>query len=133
MAKPIKLDDLLRAIHNAVISAQQITEQQHIRQLRNYFEWPEDAMPKGPDDLGNFKRGKARTWEIEIPDMRPGIEYQDKTVAMKVPIMSLVPPSAIRIENMVMEFQANINGFTEEEPQPTSARFTPVDPTEHRA
>lgn len=88
------LDEILRAIHNAVLKAQQLTEQQHIRQLRSYF-----------DD-----KGVARTMEIQVPCTDPAAK-PGETVSLQVPLMSLVPPTAIKIKEMNVDFKVSLKGF----------------------
>jgi|688.fasta_scaffold534546_3 hypothetical protein len=139
--KTINLNNLLRAIHNAVIDAQKITEQQHIRQLRNYFDWPEGKEDK--NGIKSFTGGRARTWSIEVPNMHPDagkVVENEKgewitpipaTNKVNVPILSLVPMSAIKIDNMTMEFQVGIRGFIDENRKSKASRFTPSDPSEH--
>ena len=142
MAKTaVNLNSLLRAIHNAVVDAQKITDQQHMRQLRSYFEWPESKIDQ--EGLLDLQGGKARTITIEVPNMHPEagkIVQNDKgewiTVApltntLRVPILSLVPMSSIKIDNMTMEFEVGLKGFMEDEPKPTTSRYTPSDPEAH--
>lgn len=126
MAQSINLDNLLRSIHNSILEAQKLTEQQHIRQLSNYFEWPDDI--KDITLQTKLIGGKARTWNIDVPNPNP--ESKEETITIKVPIMSLIPPTAIKIKNMVVDFKVALKGF--EDIKKKAKQFTPGDPTEHR-
>lgn len=95
-SKTLTLDDLFRAIHNAVLKAQQLTEQQHMRQLRNYFD----------DEY------RCLTQRIWVPSNLPDAANDDY-MPMDVPLMGMVPPSAIKIKRMKMNFKINLKGFEE--------------------
>ncbi|NER13713.1 DUF2589 domain-containing protein [Leptobacterium flavescens] len=86
-----RFDHLLQAIHNAVLRAQELTEEQHIHQLDKYFD--ED--------------GKPITQEISVPTLDPE-DDPDNMVVLKVPLMSLLPPSAIKIRKLKLKFQAGL-------------------------
>ncbi|GHN02279.1 hypothetical protein WSM22_37680 [Cytophagales bacterium WSM2-2] len=139
MAQAINLNSLLRSIHNAVVDAQRIAEQQHIRQLRNYFTWPTPASDK---DIQTLENGKPRMVTIEVANMHPdaGKEVDNdgkKTVPipstqkLQIPMLSLVPITAIRIDNMKMDFKVGLKGFMEEV-HSSRTRFTPDDPEGHQ-
>lgn len=93
------LDDLLKAIHNSLIEAQRISEQQHISQLARYFE--EDGTPI--------------VQTIKVPDTSPDAE--EEYMDLKVPLISLIPPTALKIKNLAMKFKVGLRGFgTKEKP-----------------
>ncbi len=140
MAKKILLDELLRSLHNAVLEAQKLTEQQHIRQLHKYFYWPDHSAGPGAEgqhelhdgDIVSFEGGVARTWTIKVPDMRPDAPPGSMTDIV-VPLMSLIPPSAIKIKNMSVEFKAGLGGLADaDHPQKTGTRYVPGDPERHK-
>lgn len=114
MAK-VKLDDLLLAIHQSVVEAQSITERQHIDQLIKYFDWP-DGEPSA-QTLSETKPhlllqgGKPKTINIEVPNSNPHPNAPE-TQTLKVPLISLVPPSAIKIKNMVVEFKVALGDLS---------------------
>lgn len=82
------LDDLLQAIHDAVIEAQIITEKQHINQLQKYFN--ED--------------GTAQMLSIRVPSMQANAT-EGETETLNVPLITLVPPSTIKIKRMKVDFK----------------------------
>ncbi len=84
-----RFDQLLQAIHNAVLRAQELTEEQHIHQLGKYF-----------DD-----EGKPIIQELQVPTLDPD-DDPDNMVTIKVPLMSLLPPSAIKIKELRVSFKA---------------------------
>lgn len=110
MAK-VKLDDLLQAIHQSVIEAQTLTERQHIDQLINYFDWPEgepkiDELVKTNPQL-LLAGGKPKTINLEVPNTNPHPDAPE-TQTLKVPLISLIPPSAIKIKSMLVEFKVSL-------------------------
>lgn len=84
-----RFDGLLKAIHNSVLRAQELTEEQHIHQLAKYFD--EDGLPI--------------IQEIQVPTLDPD-DDPDNMEVLKVPLMSLLPPSAIKIKTLKVAFQA---------------------------
>ncbi|NHE55567.1 DUF2589 domain-containing protein [Cyclobacterium plantarum] len=115
MAKTIKLDNLLQAIHQSVLEAQLLTEQQHLEQLDRYFEWPEDENKKNEEMAAHIHRngGIAKTWAVEVPNMHPDAE-KGSTTTIQVPLMSLIPPTAIKIKNMEVEFKVALGDLVED-------------------
>lgn len=111
MAK-VNLHSLLQTLHDAVIGAQEVTERQHIDQLLKYFEWPEGEGidSEQPDqttaDQINhlLAKGKPKMIRIEVPNMHPDAPIGDMQT-LQIPLMSLIPPSSLRIKNVVMEFK----------------------------
>lgn len=86
------LDNLLRAIHEAVLHAQQSTEEQHIIQLEKYFD---------PD-------GRPIVKEILVPSLRMDAE-EGEMDPINIPLISLIPPTAIKIKEMRVKFQVGLN------------------------
>ncbi|TRX54847.1 DUF2589 domain-containing protein [Fulvivirga sp. M361] len=83
-----RFDHLLQAIHNAVLRAQELTEEQHIHQISKYFD--DDGLPI--------------IQEMQVPSLDPD-DDPDNMVTLRVPLMSLLPPSAIKIKEMKVSFQ----------------------------
>lgn len=92
-----RLDTLLRAIHNAVIRAQEITEEQHILQLDKYFD----------------EEGKPIVQELELPSMNPDAAPGTSAI-VKVPLLSLIPPTAIKIKELKVDFNTSLGLFQDE-------------------
>lgn len=88
------LDDLLQAIHDAVIEAQIITEKQHINQLQKYFN--EDGTPQ--------------MLTIRVPSMHQNAAEGD-TETLNVPMITLIPPSAIKIKRMKVDFKVALGSI----------------------
>lgn len=84
-----RFDQLLQAIHNAVLRAQELTEEQHIHQLDKYFD----------------QDGKPLMQELQVPTLDPD-DDPDTMVTIQVPLMSLLPPSAIKIKELKVSFKA---------------------------
>ncbi|MCG8577673.1 MAG: DUF2589 domain-containing protein [Flavobacteriales bacterium] len=84
-----RFDQLLQAIHNAALKAQELTEEQHIHQLGKYFD----------------EEGKPITQELQVPTLDPDDDPEDM-VTLQVPLMSLLPPSAIKIKELKVSFKA---------------------------
>lgn len=98
----VNLDNLLRAMHNAVIEAQQLTQEQHLRMLNRFFEKNDDT-----NEFGNPKMLK-----INLPFAKSNsVEYRE----VEIPLIALTPPSSIKIKNMKVEFDAKITGFEDSE------------------
>ncbi len=89
-----RLDTLLRAIHNAVIRAQEITEEQHILQLDKYFD----------------EGGKPIVQELELPSVHPDAAA-GATEIVSVPLLALIPPTAIKIKELKVDFNTSLNMF----------------------
>lgn len=83
-----RFDHLLQAIHDAVLKAQEFTEEQHIKQLDRYF-----------DD-----NGKPIVKELQVPTLDPD-DDPENMVTLAVPLMSLLPPSSIKIKELKVNFQ----------------------------
>ncbi|MDN3686604.1 GH25 family lysozyme [Cyclobacterium jeungdonense] len=126
MAKTIKLDNLLQAIHQAVLEAQTLIEQQHLEQLDRHFEWPDDEDRKNEDMASHILRtgGAAKTWVVEVPNLHPEAE-KGSTTTIQVPLMSLIPPTTIKIKNMVVEFKVALGQLVEEKKKSRRVRTNP--------
>ena len=88
-------DKLLRSIHNAVLRAQELTEEQHIRQLDKYFN----------------EHGKPIVQELEVPSLHPD-KKPGETELLQVPLLALIPPSAIKIKEMRVSFRTRLGSPT---------------------
>lgn len=116
---PIKLDDMLRAMHNAVVKAQQIAEQQHMRMLLNYFNFDD---PESKTLYSETERWRPKVTILKLPRVvdkktedgtRTELEYQN----VEVPLIALTPPTSMRIDTVTISFKANLMGFESEEAQ----------------
>ncbi|MDI1312053.1 DUF2589 domain-containing protein [Prosthecobacter sp.] len=112
MATLTSLDELLRAIHNAGIEAQKLTEQQHVRQLRRYFK--EDGTPitmaiklpnaqYDPNVAKQQLAGKTGGGELD--------HRAEQYVEFDAPLLSLVPPGTLRIKTMDVRFKVKLQGL----------------------
>ncbi len=104
------LDDVLKALHNAVIEAQQLTEHQHIRQLNRYFRYKDPAGNDLPE--GSPEYGMPRLKKFKVPDLRK--EHESEWRDIDVPSLSLAPPSAIGIRELRLRFSVSV-GASEKE------------------
>ncbi len=113
MADIEALDNVLRAIHNAVLEAHKLTEQQHQRQLRRYFY--EDGIPVSQ--------------KIRVPNIHPSASEPYREI--EVPLLALFPPSAIRIKNLTMSFKVRLVGFPDEPESHKSFQAVPSEMESH--
>ncbi len=102
------IDDILKAIHNAAIEAQQLTEQQHIRQMHRYFD-PET--------------GRALTIPIQIPNTDINAEEGKEFIEVEVPMLTLMPPTSIKIKEMEVEFEVTMSGFANQKKEKKGFHF----------
>jgi len=93
-----RLEDLFGALHNAVLEAQKLTEQQHLRQFRRYFEESKSGLI--PIML-----------PISIPDVRPDSGESYRTI--DVPLIVLSPPTAMKIKDLQIRFQVQLSGLSD--------------------
>ncbi len=101
----IKLDDMLRAMHNSVVKAQQISEQQHMRVLQRYFNY--DDKNATYDDL---EKGRPKVTSVQLPFVENGeVKYRP----VDLPLIVLTPPSSLMIDTVRINFKANLTGFEE--------------------
>jgi hypothetical protein len=103
----IFLDNVLKAIHNSVIEAQKISEQQHMRTLGRYFYLNKDEDKMEEEGITVKDLGMPRNIEVKLPFVTEDkINYHD----VKIPLIALSPPSSIKIKNMKVSFEAKITG-----------------------
>ena len=95
---PVNLDNVLRALHNALIEAQKLTQEQHMRSLKRYFNESEDGESLGEPKMLKLKLPFAKN---------DAITYEE----VDVPLIALTPPSSIKIKNTKIDFDAKITGF----------------------
>ncbi len=100
----LNLDNMLKAMHNSVIEAQKLTEQQHIRMLKRYFYLDENKEGNVTDNLG-----KPRTIPLKLPYVNK--ENQIQYSEVDIPIISITPPTSVKIKKMKISFEAQISGF----------------------
>jgi len=99
MAVAVSLSEILAAIQNAALESQKLTEQQLQRQRERYFK----------DD------GTPHCLAIKVPDNRPeGTPGGWREVA--VPLFALVQPTALRMKDLNVEFDAYAVGLHDEDP-----------------
>lgn len=100
----LNLDNMLKAMHNSVIEAQKLTEQQHVRMLHRYFYIDKTKEEIDPEDFG-----KPKTMPVKLPYVNKEgvIEHEE----VDIPIISITPPTSIKIKNMKISFEAQISGF----------------------
>lgn len=106
----LNLDNILKAMHNSVIEAQKLTEQQHVRMLNRYF-----FLDKTKEDFSPEQIGRPKTVSIQLPYLNSDnvIEYSE----VDIPMISLSPPTSIKIKNMKISFEAQLAGFEEQQPK----------------
>lgn len=107
------LDSVFRAVSNAVIEAQKLTEEQHQRQLNRYFD----------------KKGAPLMVSIQVPDMSQNATSAYKT--LDVPKLALLPPTALQIKDLKIKFSAAIVGFMDEEKEREAFAAVPGDEVTH--
>ncbi|SEF26554.1 Protein of unknown function [Amycolatopsis pretoriensis] len=96
---------ILRALHHAVLDAQQLAEQEHVRQLRRHT-------------LGDAGESRApQLLPVTIPGTLPEAEDQE----IQVPVLALAPPHPLRIHDVTVSFRARLLGLG-------TAPDTPGDP-----
>lgn len=102
-------DDLIDAITQAVVRANQAADQQYLRLLpaegeeNIYFERDE-----------NTKRLHAKTIEVAVP--APGHQADAEAHQLiQVPIVSMIPMNSLQISDLSFEFQAYIAGIDEKD------------------
>lgn len=92
MSKKINFDDLVEAIQNAFIRVNDMSEEQHITKLSEYFE--EDGTPK--------------TFDMQYPYFDengiPAYRYAS------VPQICLVPISSLKLDEVEVDFKVQIYG-----------------------
>ena len=86
---------ILRALHHAVLDAQQLAEQEHVRQLRRHTL---DAS------------GDARAPQL-LPVTIPGTLPEAEDQEIQVPVLALAPPHPLRIHDLTVSFRARLLGL----------------------
>jgi len=101
----IFLDNVLTAIHNSVIEAQKISEQQHMRTLGRYFYLDNAKMEHDGIDIDDL--GMPKSVDVKLPFIEEDkVAYHD----VQIPLIALNPPSSMKIKNMKISFEAKITG-----------------------
>lgn len=85
--KGLKLSDILKAVQYSVEEAKKISDEQHHRQLKRYFN--EDGTPL--------------TTRVKLPVYTSGLEISWRDV--DIPLISLVPPTSIQMSEIEMEMK----------------------------
>src|SRR3989344_6237286 len=93
------LDDLISAVQNAVIKAQQLAEDHHIELVSRFFE---------KDEASGQMR--AKTQEVWIPSLNPSAS-PDEYVLVRVPLISLANLGSIKIKELTVEFDAKLGSL----------------------
>ncbi|RXJ96107.1 hypothetical protein CRV00_02680 [Malaciobacter molluscorum] len=106
----IFLDNVLKAIHNSVIEAQKISEQQHMRALGRYFYLNKDKEIMAKEGVTLDDLGMPRCIDVKLPFV---INNEVKHHDISIPLIALNPPSSIKIKNMKVSFEAKITGVDE--------------------
>ena len=94
MAKS-SLKGLLEAIQEAIVGSQELMQQQHIDDLYKFLE----------DD------GTPITHKLKIP--RRKADGTQEWIEAEVPLMTLSPPSSLRIKKLKISFEAMLTGHDE--------------------
>jgi len=97
MADKESLDNLIEGMAGAVVEAQQRIETHQITNFLNFFD--EDNRPKKLDVL--------------LPSLNPAAEKAD--VLYRVPLLSLVASSLLRIKEVEISFDTDLIGVTEQD------------------
>jgi len=92
-----KLTDLLAGIQSAVADTMQQIEMQHTNMLKKYFDI---------DESGNHIT--AKTVAVEIPARN---QLKSATEIINVPLVSLVPIRSLKIDEIMLEFEARISAI----------------------
>ncbi|MEV6443923.1 DUF2589 domain-containing protein [Amycolatopsis sp. NPDC051716] len=86
---------ILRALHHAVLDAQRLAEEEHVRQLRRHT-LDESGDTRAPQLL-----------PVTIPGTLPEAEDQE----IQVPVLALAPPHPLRIHDLTVSFRARLLGL----------------------
>lgn len=93
------LDNVIRALHNSVLEAQKLTDEQIVRQIGRYFEHGgEKGTLLGPEMLKISMPSQTASGEVEYKDV-------------EIPKLALVPPSAMKLNTVALKFKAGLEGF----------------------
>ena len=89
------LDDLIEGITNAVVHAQQLTEQQHFDIIKRFFTLEQGSWV-------------AKTAKVLVPSL----ESNGQTgVQVDVPLVTLVPLNSLTISEINVEFEASLSAI----------------------
>ncbi|QKF82418.1 DUF2589 domain-containing protein [Halarcobacter ebronensis] len=106
----IFLDNILKAIHNSVIEAQKISEQQHMRALGRYFYLDKNEEIMEYEGVTIDDLGMPKNVDVKLPFIEENeLKYHD----VQIPLIALSPPSSIKIKNLKVSFEARITGVDE--------------------
>ena len=92
MAGEVSLNDLIEALANAVIEAQDRIEQHQISNISRYFD--EDNRPISVD--------------VKLPSLNPKAD-EDEDVDYRVPLLALVSSNPLRIKDVEISFDTDIS------------------------
>jgi hypothetical protein len=105
MAKS-SLKSLLESIQDAIVGSQELMQQQHIQDLSKFL-----------DDDGN-----PITHKLKIP-RGTNTDGEPMFVEAEVPLMTLSPPSSLRIKKLKVSFEAILSGHGKECDEDENARI----------
>jgi len=111
MADKESLDNLIEGMAGAVVEAQQRIETHQISNFLNFFD--DDNRPK--------------TLDVLLPSLNPAAEKAD--VLYRVPLLSLVASSLLRIKEVEISFDTDLIGVTEQDTDKydeTSSQLEPM-------
>jgi hypothetical protein len=111
--------NILRALHDAVLEAQRLSEEEHVRQLARYTFGEQD---------GAELAGRPRLFSVRIPDSTTPAT-QDRVV--DIPLLALMPPSSLKIRNLMVNFRAKLVGFVNDPGTVRAHQVVPTDPPVH--
>lgn len=104
------LDDILKSIHNAVIEAQKISEQQHMRALGRYFYLNKNKEKMDEEEIKVEDIGMPKCIDLKLPFVEGDkVNYN----VVEIPLIALNPPSSMKIKNMKVSFEAKLTGVDE--------------------
>ncbi|MCG8471362.1 MAG: DUF2589 domain-containing protein [Desulfobacterales bacterium] len=110
MAKGFSINELISAIQYAVVEAQEVAENQHTRQIAEYF----------------TKEGEPVTIPLKIPNPDPragekdasGKEVVPSMVEVDIPKITLVPQNSIVLKELEVEMEVPIGNLAISEADP---------------
>ncbi len=106
------LDNVLKGIHNSVIEAQKISEQQHMRALGRYFYLNKNKEKMEKEGVQIDDLGMPKSIEIKLPFAEGNkVNYKD----VDIPLIALSPPSSLKIKGMKVSFEASLMGVNKQE------------------
>src|SRR5579883_1605550 len=90
-------DDIISALHGAVIDAQRLAETQYQDFIDRYFDRAEGSSQM-----------RARTVDIAVRSLQPDAP-PDAYDVIQVPLICLAAPSAIKIKELSVEFETQLS------------------------